>query len=109
MAATSSCIVNLGVKGNGNPEQPFSSSKSSQLLFSSNVSFADNNTKYCLSLHSHQTLLSACLTKTKKSAFVVASAKPEHLKIMISGAPASGKGTQCELITKKGSKRTKLG
>ncbi|KAB5529883.1 hypothetical protein DKX38_019964 [Salix brachista] len=68
MAATSSCIVNLGVKGNGNPEQPFSSSKSSQLL----------------------------LFK-----LFVASAKPEHLKIMISGAPASGKGTQCELITKK--------
>lgn len=35
---------------------------------------------------------------------VVASAvsrKPEPLKIMISGAPASGKGTQCELITGK--------
>lgn len=101
MAATSSCSLNLGVKGKGKPEQPFSSSKSSQLLFSSNLSLAYNNTKYCLSLHSHQTLLSACLTKTKNSAFVVASAKPEHLKIMISGAPASGKGTQCELITKK--------
>lgn len=101
MAATSSCSLNLGVKGKRKPEQPFSSSQSSQLLFSSNLSFAYNNTKYCLSLHSHQTLLSACLTKTKNSAFVVASAKPEHLKIMISGAPASGKGTQCELITKK--------
>ncbi|KAK3006350.1 hypothetical protein RJ639_017860 [Escallonia herrerae] len=33
---------------------------------------------------------------------VLASAKKqETLKIMISGAPASGKGTQCELITKK--------
>jgi hypothetical protein len=33
---------------------------------------------------------------------VMASAKkPEPLKIMISGAPASGKGTQCELITQK--------
>lgn len=32
---------------------------------------------------------------------VMASAKPGSLKIMISGAPASGKGTQCELITKK--------
>ncbi|OMO78990.1 Adenylate kinase [Corchorus olitorius] len=32
---------------------------------------------------------------------VVASAKAEPLKVMISGAPASGKGTQCELITKK--------
>lgn len=27
--------------------------------------------------------------------------KAEPLRIMISGAPASGKGTQCELITKK--------
>ncbi|XP_059299412.1 adenylate kinase 2, chloroplastic-like isoform X3 [Lycium ferocissimum] len=33
---------------------------------------------------------------------VVGSAKKqEPLRIMISGAPASGKGTQCELITKK--------
>ncbi|XP_010242037.1 PREDICTED: adenylate kinase, chloroplastic [Nelumbo nucifera] len=32
---------------------------------------------------------------------VIASVKPEPLKIMISGAPASGKGTQCEQITKK--------
>ena len=31
----------------------------------------------------------------------MASAKPDSLKIMISGPPASGKGTQCELITKK--------
>lgn len=27
--------------------------------------------------------------------------KQEPLRVMISGAPASGKGTQCELITKK--------
>ena len=35
---------------------------------------------------------------------VVAAEKaepPPPLKIMISGAPASGKGTQCELITQK--------
>ena len=34
---------------------------------------------------------------------VMASTKNpgEALKIMISGAPASGKGTQCELITQK--------
>lgn len=32
---------------------------------------------------------------------LVAMAKPDPLKIMLSGAPASGKGTQCELITKK--------
>ncbi|KAJ6819157.1 adenylate kinase, chloroplastic-like isoform X4 [Iris pallida] len=32
---------------------------------------------------------------------IAASLRPEPLKIMISGAPASGKGTQCELIKKK--------
>lgn len=32
---------------------------------------------------------------------MLASATAEPLKIMISGAPASGKGTQCELIKKK--------
>lgn len=31
----------------------------------------------------------------------MAAEKSEPLKIMISGAPASGKGTQCELITHK--------
>ncbi|KAK8677470.1 hypothetical protein V6N13_143005 [Hibiscus sabdariffa] len=32
---------------------------------------------------------------------VAALAKAEPLKVIISGAPASGKGTQCELITQK--------
>lgn len=32
---------------------------------------------------------------------VVSAEESEPLKIMISGAPASGKGTQCELITQK--------
>lgn len=31
----------------------------------------------------------------------LAATKSEPLKIMISGAPASGKGTQCELIKEK--------
>uniref|UniRef100_A0A0D6R7F0 adenylate kinase n=1 Tax=Araucaria cunninghamii TaxID=56994 RepID=A0A0D6R7F0_ARACU len=32
---------------------------------------------------------------------LMATGKPEPLKIMISGAPAAGKGTQCELIVRK--------
>ncbi|CAM8979687.1 unnamed protein product [Rhodiola kirilowii] len=36
-----------------------------------------------------------------RSQIIAAAAKPEPLKIMISGAPASGKGTQCELIKTK--------
>nr|TKS06973.1 hypothetical protein D5086_0000116820 [Populus alba] len=94
-------ISTWGVNGKGTPEQPCSSSKSSQILFSSNLSFCYSNIRYCLSLRSHQTLLSTRFNETKNSAFVVASAKADPLKIMISGAPASGKGTQCELITKK--------
>ncbi|XP_009410704.2 adenylate kinase, chloroplastic [Musa acuminata AAA Group] len=38
----------------------------------------------------------------EQSATIVAAVKTEEpLKVMISGAPASGKGTQCELIKKK--------
>ncbi|KAJ6816407.1 adenylate kinase, chloroplastic-like isoform X3 [Iris pallida] len=36
-----------------------------------------------------------------RSTTITAAVKPEPLKIMISGAPASGKGTQCELIKEK--------
>lgn len=49
-------------------------------------------------------LLTGSIKNLINSYKVVASAvsrKPEPLKIMISGAPASGKGTQCELITRK--------
>lgn len=31
----------------------------------------------------------------------VMCSKSEPMKVMISGAPASGKGTQCEMIVKK--------
>lgn len=40
-------------------------------------------------------------TDAPQAVQVTASAKPDQLKVMISGAPASGKGTQCEIITKK--------
>lgn len=40
-------------------------------------------------------------TRERGAVIPMAMAKREPLKIMISGAPASGKGTQCELIVKK--------
>uniref|UniRef100_A0A1D1XJ52 adenylate kinase n=1 Tax=Anthurium amnicola TaxID=1678845 RepID=A0A1D1XJ52_9ARAE len=40
-------------------------------------------------------------TSPRSRPIVLAAAKPEPLKIMISGAPASGKGTQCEMIKEK--------
>ncbi|KAJ9145922.1 hypothetical protein P3X46_028249 [Hevea brasiliensis] len=107
MAAITSCGVILKVAGNSQQHPPpyatvcppTSASANSSKLFSSQLSFSSSNS--CLSLRSNQTLLSPRLAKSSSPALIVASAKPEPLKIMISGAPASGKGTQCELITKK--------
>ncbi|KAJ4713738.1 Adenylate kinase chloroplastic [Melia azedarach] len=80
-----------------------SSSTNPKLNLSSQLSFSSNHSG--LSLHLNETTLrrrepSSSSPNTANFA-VVASAKVEPLKIMISGAPASGKGTQCELITKK--------
>ncbi|KAL6952865.1 adenylate kinase [Sarracenia purpurea var. burkii] len=56
----------------------------------------------CLSFHYHETLARCRLSRRPPHFLVVSSGnKPEPLKVMISGAPASGKGTQCQLIAKK--------
>lgn len=85
------------------PNKPYSSpiSSSLQLPFTSQLPFSKKN-----SLYSNHTLLQTQCRKTPSpdcpSFLVVGSAKKqEPLRVMISGAPASGKGTQCELITKK--------
>uniref|UniRef100_A0A3Q7GWK3 adenylate kinase n=1 Tax=Solanum lycopersicum TaxID=4081 RepID=A0A3Q7GWK3_SOLLC len=85
------------------PNKPYSSpiSSSLELPFTSQLPFSK---KY--SLYSNHTLLQTQCRKTQSpdcpSFLVVGSAKKqEPLRVMISGAPASGKGTQCELITKK--------
>ncbi|XP_039051584.1 adenylate kinase, chloroplastic-like [Hibiscus syriacus] len=56
-----------------------------------------------ISLRSNQTPSRSkkLLSPNATNCFVAASAKGEPLKVIISGAPASGKGTQCELITRK--------
>ncbi|KAJ4832775.1 hypothetical protein Tsubulata_018786, partial [Turnera subulata] len=100
MAAASSCCVNLGVTAK--TQQPFASSKSSKLSNSSSFSFFPDTSSPSISLRAQKPLVSFSVTRRRDSRLVVAaSAKPEPLKIMIAGAPASGKGTQCELITKK--------
>lgn len=86
------------------PQKPPSSSISSPLVqrpFTSHLSFSKSS-----SLHSDQTLFRTHCRKLPPpngAGFVVfgCARKAEPLRIMISGAPASGKGTQCELITKK--------
>ncbi|KAK6787222.1 hypothetical protein RDI58_015747 [Solanum bulbocastanum] len=85
------------------PNKPYSSpiSSSLQLPITSQLPFSKKN-----SLYSNHTLLQTQCRKTQSpdcpSFLVVGSAKKqEPLRVMISGAPASGKGTQCELIIKK--------
>ncbi|KAI3990916.1 hypothetical protein MKX01_026100 [Papaver californicum] len=73
--------------------------------FTSTLSSSSNISR--VSLSSDLTRRSSVyLPRSKSSSSAVsivaaAKSKPEPLRIMISGAPASGKGTQCELITKK--------
>ncbi|KAK4718959.1 hypothetical protein R3W88_017297 [Solanum pinnatisectum] len=85
------------------PNKPYSSpiSSSLQLPITSQLPFSKKKL-----LYSNHTLLQTQCRKTQSpdcpSFLVVGSAKKqEPLRVMISGAPASGKGTQCELITKK--------
>ncbi|KAI8002661.1 hypothetical protein LOK49_LG08G01903 [Camellia lanceoleosa] len=91
---------------------PSPSSSSSNSAVSATVSPSSSS---CFSSsksisHSHLFLSSSrgiyyqqTLVRRRPSYFQVVSSgnKPEPLKVMISGAPASGKGTQCQLITKK--------
>ncbi|KAK4352750.1 hypothetical protein RND71_028268 [Anisodus tanguticus] len=85
------------------PQKPSSSSPRIKLPFTSHLSFSKSSSSF---LHSHQTLFtthSRKLPRPNGAHFLVLGCgrKAEPLRIMISGAPASGKGTQCELITKK--------
>ncbi|XP_031384060.1 adenylate kinase 5, chloroplastic [Punica granatum] len=74
---------------------PSSISPSPSPSLSSLHSSFSNGSLQSLSL-SHTALSSAKKPETK-----VKCSASEPLKVMISGAPASGKGTQCELIVKK--------
>ncbi|KAL6525262.1 hypothetical protein OROMI_030855 [Orobanche minor] len=96
MASSGCCSVNFAV----NPNKPLTSS-SSQLVPTSTFSSAKLR---FFSLHLSQNPPRTRFRKSKSapSLLVVASGeKAEPLRVMISGAPASGKGTQCELISKK--------
>ncbi|KAH0658911.1 hypothetical protein KY285_027458 [Solanum tuberosum] len=98
----SCCSLSLSTVSS-KPNKPYSSpiSSSLHLPFTSQLPFSKKN-----SLYSNHTPLQTQCRKTPSpdcpSFLVVGSAKKqEPLRVMISGAPASGKGTQCELITKK--------
>ncbi|KAI5668135.1 hypothetical protein M9H77_17988 [Catharanthus roseus] len=93
--------------GVSSPSQPSKSSVSSLKLPSTSQSTAVSKTSY---IQSNRNLLfchyrSAQTPTLRASNFPVtasvAAKERQPLKIMISGAPASGKGTQCELIKRK--------
>ncbi|KAJ8759583.1 hypothetical protein K2173_007212 [Erythroxylum novogranatense] len=99
MATSSLSSVNFGVRGNEN-QQRVHHPPSSSSFNSTHFSFPSS------SFSSRSRFRGAQFFSLSPSNYrifprVMAVAKPEPLKIMISGAPASGKGTQCELITKK--------
>ncbi|KAG8378431.1 hypothetical protein BUALT_Bualt08G0136600 [Buddleja alternifolia] len=79
-----------------NPNKPLTSLPN-QLLPTSRLSSFQSKIP-SLSLHSNQNL---SRTHNLTEQVIASSEKAaEPLRVMISGAPASGKGTQCELITK---------
>ncbi|KAB1204755.1 Adenylate kinase 2, chloroplastic [Morella rubra] len=94
-----SALSQPGSLSSSSPYNP----NSTKLLFSQ-VSFLSNDS--FLSLRFERSLTRSRPKQTPLSnapnfTVLAAAKKPEPLKIMISGAPASGKGTQCELITQK--------
>ncbi|XP_026455504.1 adenylate kinase, chloroplastic-like [Papaver somniferum] len=88
--------------------QTYSSNSTTKSItnFSSTLSSSSNLSRVSLSSDLTRRSSSVSVLRNKSSSSAVsivaaAKSKPEPLRIMISGAPASGKGTQCELITKK--------
>ncbi|XP_009775736.1 adenylate kinase 5, chloroplastic [Nicotiana tabacum] len=81
---------------NNNPSSNFSPSSSSSLNY---IHFSSS------AVYSKQLTNSQYVHKptqfSKNHKIKVICARSEPLKVMISGAPASGKGTQCELIVQK--------
>ncbi|XP_031250015.1 adenylate kinase, chloroplastic [Pistacia vera] len=96
----STCCVNSPMNVKANSLSPSCSTKPKHIL-ATHLSFASNNASFSLNLHENPRFQKTRSPKVVNFQVVASSAKTKPLKIMISGAPASGKGTQCELITKK--------
>ncbi|KAH9330476.1 hypothetical protein KI387_002584 [Taxus chinensis] len=71
-------------------------------LFSARESSSCDQALRIANVNVHREATVSSRREIRRSAVIsMATGKPEALKIMISGAPASGKGTQCEIIVKK--------
>ncbi|KAI3972810.1 hypothetical protein MKX01_019468 [Papaver californicum] len=99
--------VVLSVPNKPTTTQTYSSNATIKSIsnFTSTLSSSSNISRVSLSSdltrRSSVNLLRSKSSSPAVSIVAVAKSKPDPLRIMISGAPASGKGTQCELITKK--------
>ncbi|CAI9786675.1 unnamed protein product [Fraxinus pennsylvanica] len=97
--ACSGCYSVNFMAVSSNPNKPLTSST----LLTSKLSSSYSQIPFSsLNFNSKLSRIQLHKSNTAPNSFVVVSGiKAEPLKVMISGAPASGKGTQCELITKK--------
>ncbi|KAK4852983.1 hypothetical protein QYF36_001885 [Acer negundo] len=104
-AASLSCLQSTNI--NIHPTPPsLSSSLSSSSSSSYQPSYSSLHNRRLVSftatIHGNNPLVPTTTTKPKgHSHRVICASTNEPLKVMISGAPASGKGTQCELIVQK--------
>ncbi|KAL8482544.1 hypothetical protein ACS0TY_028014 [Phlomoides rotata] len=103
MASSScSCYSMNFTAASFNPNKPLTSPPNQISPVSMLSSFQSKKTLFSLQLNQNVAGTRFRESKVAPNFLVVASGgEVEPLKVMISGAPASGKGTQCELITKK--------
>ncbi|KAM6544451.1 hypothetical protein CsatB_008898 [Cannabis sativa] len=83
------------------PSNPNSHTKSPTLLSSQSHSSFISSFSRCHRANLTPSRSTVAPLPRAPNFMVVRSAKAEPLRVMISGAPASGKGTQCQLITQK--------
>ncbi|KAJ0026428.1 hypothetical protein Pint_07377 [Pistacia integerrima] len=86
----STCCVNSPMNVKANSLSPSCSTKPKHIL-ATHLSFATNNASFSLNLHENPRFQKTRSPKVVNFQVVASSAKTKPLKIMISGAPASGK------------------
>ncbi|KAG9136736.1 hypothetical protein Leryth_004507 [Lithospermum erythrorhizon] len=95
MACCSLSFTSTTYSSSSKPNKPLFFTNKQSISFSKHSFIQHNQTLFIPRFAATQ------LPNASNLAVVAAVKSLEPLKIMISGAPASGKGTQCELITKK--------
>ncbi|TXG60817.1 hypothetical protein EZV62_012180 [Acer yangbiense] len=103
-AASLSCLQSTNINIHPTPPSLSSTLSSSSSSYQPSSSSLHNRrlVSFTTTIHGNTPLTPTTTTKPKgHSHRVVCASTNEPLKVMISGAPASGKGTQCEFIVQK--------